>query len=269
MTTTTAVAPHLDTTRPRRSRPRPDPGPGVRSGAPSWSRAPCWPAPSPSSARTPTRPPGSRAPRCRPVYAANPEPLQLKSLGFHWAYAFWFVPALLVAPYIQGRGAWLANITAFVGFVGISTLPGLLMSDWFDSAIGQAFGLEGTLAVEKHMQGTMWGIAGFGLPAFIGTALCLPLITASRCRGRAAMPWWSVTVVVAAYAAFLIGGSNRCRGVDRRRSCSPGTPSCWPERPARRDLPSERLSGAARRRTRRAAPSPHFRALRRAPRAGG
>ena len=89
----------------------------------------------------------------------------------------------------------------------MTTLPGMLITDWYAAGIGHEFGLEGTLAVEAHMQDTMWGIAGFGLPAFIGTALCLPLITIALSRaGR--MPWWSVAVVVAAYAVFLIGSAT-------------------------------------------------------------
>ncbi len=44
------------------------------------------------------------------LYAEEPGLLQWKSLGFHWSYAFWIAPALLVAPYVRGRGAWLANV---------------------------------------------------------------------------------------------------------------------------------------------------------------
>ena len=49
------------------------------------------------------------------VYIAEPERLQFKSLGFHWAYAFWITPALLLAAYVRGRGAWIANIAADLG----------------------------------------------------------------------------------------------------------------------------------------------------------
>lgn len=59
------------------------------------------------------------------AYAENPEPLQLKSFGLHWAYAFWLVPTLLIAGLVRDRGVWIANVAAFLGFVGISTLPGL------------------------------------------------------------------------------------------------------------------------------------------------
>jgi len=77
------------------------------------------------------------------IYAANPDPLQFKSLGFHWSYAFWMVPALLIAPYVRGRGAWLENVTAFIGFAGMTTLPGLLFIDWYDSAVGQVYQARG------------------------------------------------------------------------------------------------------------------------------
>jgi len=141
------------------------------------------------------------------VYIENPSPLQWKSTGYHWAYAFWILPAFLGAALVRGKGAWLANVAALLAFAGMVTLPGMLITDWYASGIGHEFGLEGTQAVEAYMQDTMWGIAGFGLPAFIGTALCLPLITIALSRaGR--MPWWSVAVVVAAYAVFLIGSST-------------------------------------------------------------
>ena len=51
------------------------------------------------------------------LYAANHGPLQLKSLGFHWSYAFWLVPALLIAPVRAGQGRLVANVTAVIGFV--------------------------------------------------------------------------------------------------------------------------------------------------------
>jgi len=141
------------------------------------------------------------------IYIDNPGPLQWKSTGYHWAYALLAAPALLAVGYVKGRGAWLATIAGILAFLGMTTLPGMLITDWYAAGIGHEFGLEGTLAVEAHMQDTMWGIAGFGLPAFIGTALCLPLITIALSRaGR--MPWWSVGVVVAAYAAFLAGGAT-------------------------------------------------------------
>jgi hypothetical protein len=137
------------------------------------------------------------------VYAAEHEPLQIKSLGFHWAYAFWIAPALLIAPYVRGRGAWLANITALVGFAGMTTLPGLLFVDWYDSAIGQLYGVEGVAAVNDRMSEVMWGIPWFTTPGVVGMMLALPL-TAITLWWAGLVRWWALAAVVAGFLAFML-----------------------------------------------------------------
>lgn len=135
------------------------------------------------------------------LYAANPEALQLKSLGFHWAYAFWIAPSLLLVSYIRGRGAWLANIAAVLGFAGISTLPGLLFVDWYDSAIGQVAGPETTAEVARTLE-SMWGIQVFVMPGMIGFLIALPLAALAAWRAGL-VRWWAVLAVVAGYAGFM------------------------------------------------------------------
>lgn len=137
------------------------------------------------------------------IYTANPEPLQVKSLGFHWSYAFWMLPALLVAPYVRARGAWLANVTAFIGFAGVTTLPGLLFVDWYDSAIGQLYGVDGIAAVSELMSDTMWGVPFFTLPGIAGLMLALPLTAVTLWRAGLAR-WWAPVAVVAGFAAFML-----------------------------------------------------------------
>jgi hypothetical protein len=137
------------------------------------------------------------------VYAAHHEVLQIKSLGFHWAYAFWIAPALLVAPYVRGRGAWLANVTAFVGFAGMTTLPGLLFIDWYDSAIGQLYGVEGVAAVNDRMTEVMWGIPWFTTPGIVGLVLALPLTAITLWRAHL-VRWWALAAVVAGFVAFTM-----------------------------------------------------------------
>jgi hypothetical protein len=144
---------------------------------------------------------GLSGPEMQALYTANPGPLQFKSLGFHWSYAFWFVPAMLIAPYVRGRGAWLANLTAFLGFVGISTMPGLLMADWFDSAIGQAVGAEGHAAVVERLD-AMWGVPVMILPGTTCLALALPLTAITLIRAGLAR-WWALAAVIAGFAAFM------------------------------------------------------------------
>jgi hypothetical protein len=147
---------------------------------------------------------GLEGPELWSLYAANPEALQLKSLGFHWSYAFWFVPALLIAPYVRGRGAWLANLTATIGFVGMTTLPGLLFVDWYDSAVGQLYGVEGNVAVTERME-TMWAIPVFTTPGILGLFLALPLTALTLWRAGLAR-WWALVPIVAGYAAFIGSG---------------------------------------------------------------
>jgi hypothetical protein len=138
------------------------------------------------------------------LYADNPEPLQFKSLGFHWGYAFWMLPALLAAAYVRGRGAWIANVAAFVGFAGMTTLPGLLIVDYYDSAIGQAYGVEGALAVEKQME-SMWGLPVFALPGMLGLFLSLPLIGIALWRAGV-IRWWAFAAAMTGQAVFLFTG---------------------------------------------------------------
>ena len=137
------------------------------------------------------------------IYAANPDRLQFKSLGFHWSYAFWIAPALLIAPYVRGRGAWLANITAFIGFAGMTTLPGLLFVDWYDSAIGQLYGVDGVAAVNDRMLETMWGPQVFVTPGLIGFFLALPLAAITLWRAGL-VRWWALAAVVGGVAAFML-----------------------------------------------------------------
>ncbi|MPZ94660.1 MAG: hypothetical protein GEU96_07025 [Propionibacteriales bacterium] len=136
------------------------------------------------------------------LYAENPDPLQFKSLGFHWSYAFWIAPALLLAGYVRGRGAWLANIAAVLGFAGMTTLPGLLFIDYYDSAIGQLYGPEAAAAVNEHMGATMWGLVVFVTPGIVGLLVALPLAAVALWRSGL-VRWWAPVAVLGGTAAFM------------------------------------------------------------------
>lgn len=136
------------------------------------------------------------------LYTQHPDALQYKSLGFHWGYAFWITPAILIAAYVRGRGAWLANIAAFLGFAGATTLPGLLFSDWYDSAIGQAYGPDAPARVQGVMDG-MWGLPVFAVPGLLGLVLALPLAALALWRAGL-VRWWAPASVVAGFLAFTV-----------------------------------------------------------------
>lgn len=136
------------------------------------------------------------------IYIQNPDPLQFKSLGFHWSYSFWIAPALLLVGYVRGKGAWLANIAGLLGFVGMTTLPGLLFVDYYDSAIGQLYGLDATAAVSEHMESTMWGVAAFAMPGIFGFLLALPVAALAVWRAGL-VRWWAPVAVLGGYAGFM------------------------------------------------------------------
>ena len=140
------------------------------------------------------------------IYFDNPDRLQYKSLGYHWSYAFWIVPAMLIVPMVRGRGAWLATLTGLIGFLGVSTMPGLLLSDWFDSAIGAAHGIEGHEAVYDAMEG-MWGIPVFIAPGIIALFLALPMAMITLWRAGLAR-WWGFAASVAAVASFILSNAT-------------------------------------------------------------
>lgn len=138
------------------------------------------------------------------LYADNPGPLQIKTLGLHWAFAFWAVPAVFVAGYVRGRGVWLANTAAVLGFIGISTLPGLIFIDFYDSAIGQLYGADGTVAVTDKLD-SMWGVVAFAGPA--GPAVLFGFLLAIGALWRAGrVRWWAPAAALAGCAALY--GSN-------------------------------------------------------------
>jgi hypothetical protein len=137
------------------------------------------------------------------LYAEHPDALQIKSLAFHWAYAFWIGTALLVAGLVRRRGVWLANLGGALGFAGMTTLPGLLFADWVDSATGQRWGVEGVNAMHDRVEAVSWGFPYFQLPGLAGLVLALPIAALALWRARV-VRWWAPLAVVAAFAAFVV-----------------------------------------------------------------
>lgn len=142
------------------------------------------------------------------VYADQPGALALKSLGYHWAYAFWIAPALLLARYVTGRGRWLADVAAVLGFAGMTTMPGMLFIDWVHSAVGRLWGTEGVLALEAEIERSFgWAFAVMNLPGIVALLVALPLAAVALWRGGL-VRWWAPLAVVVGTAAFLVSAST-------------------------------------------------------------
>ena len=139
-------------------------------------------------------------------YAAEQERVQWKSVTYHFAYLL-FAPAVFsLVGLVRGRGGWLANVAGLLGILGLTTLPGLLFIDYYDSAIGSELGVDATERVNDGIESAFGpGIALITIPAIAGFALSLPVALLAAWRARL-LPLWPVGLVVAGFVAWAISG---------------------------------------------------------------
>ncbi|MCW2759995.1 MAG: hypothetical protein JWR85_196 [Marmoricola sp.] len=148
---------------------------------------------------------GSTGQEMNQAYTDNPGTLQWHSLTLHWSYAFWGVTAFMAAAYVRGRGSVLANIGAFAGFVGMTTLPGILVIDWYDSSIGQVYGVDAVGSMHEHMDKTLWALPFFAAPGIFGLLLCMPFAVAALWRAGI-VRWWAFAAALVGTATFMGSG---------------------------------------------------------------
>ncbi|MFV0634834.1 hypothetical protein [Demequina sp.] len=141
------------------------------------------------------------------IYTDGMAALQIKSFGYHWAYALWVAPAVLLAGSIKGRGRAIANVAAVLGLCALATMPGMLMVDWIQSSIGQLYGPEAIDKVFTLVEQQAWAFPLLQVPAMLGLFLALPLITAALWRARRAS-WWAPTAALLAFVAFMVSAAT-------------------------------------------------------------
>jgi hypothetical protein len=128
-------------------------------------------------------------------YAAHPGREQVSALAFHFAFALIAIPAVALIVAVRGRGAWLANLAAFFGFLGLTTLPGFLLTDFYDIAIYGELGGAAWDAVDDRIQ-ELPGAAVLFLTGFVGFTLTLPTALLAAWRARL-LPWWPAALLLA------------------------------------------------------------------------
>jgi hypothetical protein len=128
-------------------------------------------------------------------YAEHPGREQVSALAFHFAFALLAIPAVALIVAVRDRGAWLANVAAFFGFLGLTTLPGFLLTDFYDIAIYGELGGDAWDTVDDRIQ-ELPGAAIMFLTGFLGFTLTLP--TALLAGWRAGLlPWWPAALLLA------------------------------------------------------------------------
>jgi hypothetical protein len=86
-------------------------------------------------------------------------------------------------------------------------MPGFLLADFYDSAIGQVHGVDGTLAVNRAME-DMWGLGVLAGTGIVGFLLCLPVAALAAWRAGL-LRWWGALAPIAGIGLGLFAvGAN-------------------------------------------------------------
>lgn len=146
------------------------------------------------------------------AYANEPGALQVKALAYHFAYLFWGVAALLLAGLVRRRGSWTANVAGVLALLGLTTMPGFVLADFYDSSIGSAFGVAGALEVESRMEG-MWALMVLASTGALGLVLALPVALLAAWRAGL-LPWWAGAAATAGIVVgFFVLGPTVAAGI--------------------------------------------------------
>jgi hypothetical protein len=134
-------------------------------------------------------------------YAEHPGREQVSALAFHFAYALLAVPAVALIVAVRGRGAWLANTAGLLGVLGLTTLPGFLLTDFYDIAIYGELGGDAWQTVTDRIE-ELPGAAVMFLTGLVGFFLALPIAVLAAWRAEL-LTWWPAAAVFAGEVAGL------------------------------------------------------------------
>lgn len=134
------------------------------------------------------------------AYAAHPQREQVSALALHFAFAFLAIPTVALIVAVRGRGVGLANLAAVFAVLGLTTLPGFLVTDFYDIAIYGELGGDAWTAVNSRLE-ALPGATVLFLSGFLGFTLALPTALLGAWRAGA-LPWWPAA---AAFIGFVGG----------------------------------------------------------------
>ena len=129
------------------------------------------------------------------AYADEPGRIQLSALSLRFAFALLILPAFWLIASVRERGAWLANIAGVFVVLGMTTLPGFLLTDFYDVAIYGELGGDAWEQVDDRLN-ELPGATFFFVTGFLGYFLALPTALFAAWRARL-LPWWPAAVIFA------------------------------------------------------------------------
>jgi len=139
------------------------------------------------------------------AYAAEPGRTQVSALCLHFAFAMWAPVTFALVAMVRGPGAWFANTAAVLAVLGATTLPGFLLTDFYDIAIAGELGLDAWTQVNDRLE-DLPGATILFFSAFLGFALCLPFATFGAWRARLVPLWLPFAVLVGFFGGQAVPG---------------------------------------------------------------
>jgi hypothetical protein len=135
------------------------------------------------------------------AYAANHRAFGLHTNLIHYGFALSTPVAYAMVGLVRRRGAWIANLAGLLAVLGLSTLPGLVLLDYFSVAVEHVSGLEAAVNTEDALE-KLPGFAALTVPALISAMLAVPVATLALWRARL-VAWWLPLVTAAATLGLL------------------------------------------------------------------
>jgi hypothetical protein len=177
--------------------------------------------------------------------AAHPGQAQVSAVLLHFGYMLFAPAAVGILALMAPRGGWLFRIGAVLAVLGMTTLPGLLVTDAYDLALAQELPRDAGVAAAEAVEDIPLSMI-LGLPAVAGTILGLWVLAFGLWRiGEApvAFPILMVAGWVISFATFepvviIVGGVVMTAGclIAARRLWN-ATPPVAAAAPVRRQLP--------------------------------
>ena len=118
---------------------------------------------------------------------------------------------------VRRRGAWIANVAGLFAVVGLSTLPGLVLTDYILVGVEHVAGLDAAVAAEAATE-HLPGFTALAVPAVLASLLAVPVAVLALWRAGL-VPWWLPVVAAATFLApnvipgWLIGFSVMAAGM--------------------------------------------------------
>ncbi len=146
--------------------------------------------------------------------AGHPDQSLIAATLLHFGWVAWAPAAFGIVALLRPRGGWLLAIGGTLAIVGTVSMPGLIVTDFYDLALAQELPARTAVQVSDAATDQPLLIL-FQLPAVAGCILGTTLLTFALWRAQVVALWvpllvlagWAVTFVMPlSLLSFAIGG---------------------------------------------------------------